>query len=83
MNMWLDRVEMILAHVAGQVKLANDRRFEMQLHKKRVQENAALVKEALRGQLSKTEVCFTYSPNKNKVFFHNGISSIKLLRIRF
>ncbi|GAA48617.1 COP9 signalosome complex subunit 7 [Clonorchis sinensis] len=56
MNTWLDRVESILTHIANEVKLANDRRFEMQLHKKRVQEAAASVKEALRGQLSKTEV---------------------------
>ncbi|TGZ61167.1 hypothetical protein CRM22_008128 [Opisthorchis felineus] len=55
MNTWLDRVESILTHIANEVKLANDRRFEMQLHKKRVQEAASSVKEALRGQLSKTE----------------------------
>lgn len=55
MNTWLDRVESILTHIANEVKLANDRRFEMQLHRKRVQEAAASVKEALRGQLSKTE----------------------------
>ncbi|KAA3673674.1 COP9 signalosome complex subunit 7 [Paragonimus westermani] len=56
LSMWQDKVESILLHTAREIKSANDRRFESELHQKKVLEAATSIKEALRGQLSKLDV---------------------------
>ncbi|THD18795.1 COP9 signalosome complex subunit 7b [Fasciola hepatica] len=56
LDVWLNRVESVLVHMGKEIKLANERRFESEVHQRSVVEAASSLKEALRGQLTKHEV---------------------------
>ncbi|VDP83733.1 unnamed protein product [Echinostoma caproni] len=56
LDVWLNRVESVLVHMGKEIKLANERRFESEVHQRSVLEAASSLKEALRGQLTKSEV---------------------------
>lgn len=43
-------------HMGKEIKLANERRFESEMHQRSVLETASSLREALRGRVTKTEV---------------------------
>ncbi|VDP67481.1 unnamed protein product [Schistosoma mattheei] len=65
LDSWGVRVESVLAHIANEIKMVNERRYESELHQKEILEASLSIKEALRGQMAKSDVRFlacTYKP---------------------
>ncbi|CAH8455447.1 unnamed protein product [Schistosoma turkestanicum] len=55
LDAWGIRVEAVLAHIANEIKMVNDRRRESELHQKEILEASLSIKEALRGQMAKSD----------------------------
>ncbi|CAH8473666.1 unnamed protein product [Heterobilharzia americana] len=58
LDSWCARVESVLAHIANEIKTVNNRRYESELHQKQITEASNSIREALRGQMSKSNVRF-------------------------
>ncbi|CAH8482406.1 unnamed protein product [Heterobilharzia americana] len=54
LDSWCARVESVLAHIANEIKTVNNRRYESELHQKQITEASNSIREALRGQMSKS-----------------------------
>ncbi|CAH8458033.1 unnamed protein product [Schistosoma intercalatum] len=55
LDSWGVRVESVLAHIANEIKMVNERRYESELHQKEILEASLSIKEALRGQMAKSD----------------------------
>ncbi|VDQ04180.1 unnamed protein product [Trichobilharzia regenti] len=55
LDSWCNQVENVLAHIASEIKGVNDRRCQSEMHQKEISEASLSIKEALRGQLAKSD----------------------------
>ncbi|KAK4474175.1 hypothetical protein MN116_003475 [Schistosoma mekongi] len=55
LDSWGVQVESVLTHLANEIKIVNNRRYESELHQKQVLEASLSIKEALRGQMAKSD----------------------------
>lgn len=56
LDIWLDRVETVVLHMAKEIKLANERKFETEFNRKKVLEATSVMKDALKRQITKTDM---------------------------